>query len=78
MCEWFKTFFAGNIYPHGPMLKEEAMEITKCLDKVEFKIFAASNGWLEKWKISYGVRKRKVNGEAGEVAEYTVSVWMED
>ena len=59
------------------MLKEEAMKIKKCSDKVEFKNFTASNGWLEKWKISHGVRKRKVNGEAGEVAEYTVSAMME-
>ena len=29
------------------------------------------------WEISYGVRERKVNGEAAEVAEYTVSAWME-
>ena len=59
------------------MLKEKAMEIKKCLDNVEFKNFSASNGWLEKWKISYGVRERKVNGEVGEVTEYTVSAWME-
>ena len=73
LYEWFKKCCAANIYPDGPMLKEEAMEIKKCFDKVEFKIFTASNGWLEKWKISYGVRERKVNSEAGEVAEYTVS-----
>ena len=48
-----------------------------CLDKVEFKNFTVSNGWLEKWKISYDVQERRVNGEAGEVAEYTVSAWME-
>ena len=59
------------------MLEEEAMEIKKCLDKAEFKNSTASNGWLEKQKISYGVRERKVNGETGEVAEYTVSSWME-
>ena len=59
------------------MLKEEAMEIKKCLDKVEFKNFTASNCWLEKWKISNGVQETKVNGEAGEVVEYTVSAWME-
>ena len=53
------------------------MEIKKCLDKVEFKNCIASNGWLEKWKISYCVRERNVNGEAGKVAEYTVSAWME-
>ena len=32
---------------------------------------------VEKWKISYGVRERKVNGEAGEVAEYAIGTWME-
>ena len=77
LYEWFKKCCAANIYPDGPMLKEEAMETKKCLDKVKFKNFTASIGWLEKWKISYGVRERKVNGEAVEVAEYTVSDWME-
>ena len=77
LYEWFKKCCAANIYPDGPMLQEEAMEIKKCLDRVEFKNFTASNGWLEKWKISYGVRERKVNSEAGEVTEYTVSAWME-
>ena len=48
LYEWFKKCCAANIYPDGPMLKEKAMEIKKCLDKVEFKNFTASNGWLEK------------------------------
>ena len=69
LYELFKKCCAANIYPDGPMLKEEAMEVKKCCDKVEFKTFTASNGWLEKWKISYGARERKVNGEAGDVAE---------
>ena len=77
LYEWFKKCCATNIYPDGQMLKGEVMEIKTCLDKVEFKNFAASNGWLEKWKTSHGTRERKVNGEAGEVAEYTVSAWME-
>ena len=77
LYEWFKKCCAANIYPDGPMLKEEAMKIKKWLDKVEFKNFTASTGWLEKWKISYGARERKVNGEAGEEAEHTVSAWME-
>ena len=77
LCEWFKKCCAANICPDKPMLKEEAMEIEKCSDKVEFKNFTAPNGWLEKRKILYGVRERKVNGEATEVAEYTVGAWME-
>ena len=75
--DWFKKCCAANIYADGPMLNEEAMEIKTCSDKFEFKNFTDSNGWLEKWKISYGVRERKLNREAGEVAEYTVSAWME-
>ena len=55
LYEWFKKYCAVNIYPDGPMLKEEVMKIKKCSDKVEFKNFTASNGWLEKWKISYHV-----------------------
>ena len=77
LYEWFKKCCAANIHPDGPMLKEKAIEIKKCLDKVKFKNFTASNGWLAKWKISYGVRERKVISEAGEVAECTVSAWME-
>ena len=60
------------------MLKEEAMEIKKCLDKVEFKRFTASKGLLEKWKLSYGVRERKVNGEAGEVADTRLLLGWKD
>ena len=77
LYEWFKKCCAANIHPDGPMFKEKAIEIKKCLDKVKFKNFTASNGWLAKWKISYGVRERKVISEAGEVAECTVSAWME-
>ena len=59
LYEWFKKCCAANIYPDGLTLKEEDIEIKKCLDIVEFKNFTASNG------------------EAEEVAEYTVSAWME-
>ena len=55
LYEWFEKCCAANVYLDGLMLKEEATEIKKCLDKVEFKTFTASNGWLEKWKIPYGV-----------------------
>ena len=74
LYDWFKLCFAANICFDGPMWKEEVMEIKQCLDKVEFKSLTASNDWLEKWKISNSLRERKLNGEAGEVAEYTVSV----
>ena len=65
LYEWFKKYSAANIYPDGPMLKEKAMEIEKGLDKVEFKNCTTSNGWLEKWKILYGVRERRIRRQSG-------------
>ena len=59
------------------MLKEEALEIKKHLNNYEFLAFIASNGWLEKWKIWYGIRKKRENGKAGEVLKETVNAWME-
>ena len=47
LYEWFKKCCTANTYPGGPMLKEEAMK-ELCFDKIEFKNFTASNGWLEK------------------------------
>ena len=61
------------------MLKEEALEVKKKkhLSNDEFLTFCTSNGWLEKWKILYGIREKRINGEAGEVSEETVNIWME-
>ena len=58
------------------MLKEEALEIEKHLNSEEFLTFTASNAWLEKWKISYGIKEKKVNGESGEVSGETAKAWM--
>ena len=32
---------------------------------------------MEKWKKSYGIREKRVNGEAGELSGETVNAWME-
>ena len=56
------------------MLKKEVLEIKMYLDPEKFQNFTASNRWLERWKPSYGVRYRKVNGEAGKVPEYKESI----
>ena len=59
------------------MLKEEALEIKKHLNNYEFLAFTASSGWLEKWKISYGIREKRENGKAGELSKETVNAWTE-
>ena len=78
LYEWFKKCCEANVYHDGQMLKEEALEIKKKhLNADKFLTFEASNGWLEKWKISYGFREKRVNGEAGEISGETVNAWME-
>ena len=62
---------------NGPMLQEEALEISKRLDSANFEQFRASSGWLEKWKATYGIVNRLVEGESGEVQEQTIESWME-
>ena len=39
--------------------------------------FVASNGWLEKWKAQYGIRERRLSGEAGHVSLTTVKSRVE-
>ena len=53
------------------------MEIKNCLSPEEFQNFTTSSGQLDKWTLSYGVQKRKVNDEAGKEPEYMVSARME-
>ena len=77
LYDLFKKCCEANIYPDGQMLKEDALETKKHLNNDELLTFTASSGWLEKWKISYGIRETRVNGEASEVSGETVNKWME-
>lgn len=50
---------------NGPMIREEATEIAKKLNKpAEYDGFKASSGWLECWKSCYGIKHRAVEGES--------------
>ena len=39
--------------------------------------FTASNGWLESWKSTYGVKEKRLCGEADEIPTTTVEAWIE-
>jgi len=44
LYQWFLVAVRKNIYPDGPTLCAQALEIAKCIQVGDFK---ASNGWLE-------------------------------
>ena len=43
-----------GIYISGPL-----MNIKDLLKNLDLNDFKASEGWLEKWKLSYGIRENK-------------------
>lgn len=58
---WFTHCRSKGVPLTGPILQEKALQFNKNLENdPEFK---ASEGWLEKWKNRYGVRKLQISGE---------------
>ena len=77
MYNWYGKCTSANVYPYEPLLQEEAMEIKRRLDKEEFADFTALKGWLDSWKQTYGVREKRLCGEADEVSTTTIQAWIE-
>ena len=77
LYNWYGKCTSANLYPDGSLLQEEAMEIKRRLNKEEFPGFTASNGWLDSWKQTYGVREKRLCGEANEVSTTTIQAWIE-
>ena len=73
LYNWYGPCTSANVYLDEPLLQQEAMEIKRRLDK-ESAGFTASNGWLDSWKQPYGVREKRLCGEADEVSTTTVLV----
>ena len=74
---WFKKCESCGIYVNGPLLVEEAMNIKESLNSPELASFTASNGWVEKWELSYGIKEKQISGESLDVPITTIESWME-
>ena len=74
LYQWFLVAVRKNIYPDGPTLCAQALEIAKCIQVGDFK---ASNGWLEKWKARHNIKRMTISGESGEVSSKTADSWKE-
>ena len=59
------------------MLKEEAMVIKENLQDSSLDQFRASDRRLYTWKSAFAIKERRIVGEAADVAEETVTSWME-
>ena len=74
LYEWYRLALHKNVVPDGPTLIEQAKTIAQRLHIDGFK---ASNGWLQKWKVSHNLKCRTVSGESGEVSVSTTQSWKE-
>lgn len=74
LYQWFLVAVRKNIYPDGPTLCAQALEIAKRLQVDDFK---ASNGWLEKWKARHNIKRMTISGESSEVSSKTADSWKE-
>lgn len=76
--QWYCLARDAMVPINGSMIREEATEIAKKLNKpAEYDGLKASSGWLECWKSHYGIKQRAVGSESGQVQTETVESWME-
>ena len=59
------------------MLKEEAMAIKESLQDSTLDQSRASKGILDKWKTDYAIKERRTVSAAEDIAEETITSWME-
>ena len=72
LYSWFKKCEASSIYLNKPLLKEEAMNIKQSLNRPELDGFRVSEGWLDKWKLSHGIKEKQISGESLNVSKTTI------
>ena len=77
MCLWYIKCCAANLYPTGALIQEETLLMKEKIIKTkpELDRFHASNGWLEFFKTTYGIRETTtvISGVAGDVPITTVN-----
>ena len=61
----------------GPMLQEATLKMKERLKDSSLDNFTASNGWLEKCKAAYGIRKTRNTGKGDDVSIPIVTSWIE-
>ena len=53
------------------------MAIKEILQDSSLDQFRALDEWLDTWKSAYAIKERRIVDETGDVAEETITSWME-
>ncbi|KAG0417050.1 hypothetical protein HPB47_005912 [Ixodes persulcatus] len=73
LLKWFKQARASGVNFDGSILREKVMEIA---DIMGIEDFAASNGWMDRFRVRHGISYRQVNGEAASVNPADIENWI--
>jgi hypothetical protein len=71
---WYQQAWASGIPIDGNILHEKAKKIA---DRMQVDYFAASNGWICRFKDRHGVVYKKLAGESAAVNTDTRDIWLE-
>ena len=66
-----------EFYPNSPTLKEQAMVIKESFQDSSLHQFCASDWWLNTWKSAYAIKESRIPGKVGDLAEETITSWLE-
>ena len=70
LYSWFKKFEVSGIYVNRSLLKEEATGMKRgLLSLPELDGFKVPEGWLDKWKLSHGIKEKQISGESLDISE---------
>lgn len=72
----YKKCHTSGIYVTGPIPKKETRNIKPSLDQPRLKYFKASESWLDKWKLTRGIREKQRSEESLDESETIVESWM--
>uniref|UniRef100_A0A1E1X318 Putative tigger transposable element n=1 Tax=Amblyomma aureolatum TaxID=187763 RepID=A0A1E1X318_9ACAR len=72
LLTWFKQARAAGVNFDGSILREKAVDIA---DRLGITDFAASNGWIDRFRKRHGIAYKTVSGESASVNLATVDDW---
>lgn len=75
LFSWYQQSRAVNIPIDGSIIREKAKQIA---ERLGINDFAASNGWISRFKDRHGLVYKKLAGESGSVDLERTSLWINE
>ncbi|XP_066252153.1 tigger transposable element-derived protein 4-like [Euwallacea similis] len=74
-CDWFAKARNKNIPISDQLIKTKAKEFA---EKLGYRNFYASDGWLQKWRKRYNISFKSISGESADVNQEDIEKFTEN